>query len=138
MREERERIGLSQPQFAAVAGTTKQTVFAWETNKTAPDAVQLSAFADAGADVLYIVTGDLNTKALSADEQELITAFRAAPLVVKAAVIGALTAGPAPSQKIKQVVKGSANQVAGGNIDNQQGGGNEVQGETKPRGKRKG
>ena len=57
LREERERLGMSQPAFAAVADTTKQTLFSWETGKTAPDGFQLAALATAGADVLYILTG---------------------------------------------------------------------------------
>jgi transcriptional regulator with XRE-family HTH domain len=57
LREERERLGMTQPAFAAIAGTTKQTLFSWETGKTAPDASQLSALAASGVDVLYILTG---------------------------------------------------------------------------------
>ena len=57
LRAEREALGLSQPKFAALAGTTKQTLFSWESGKTAPDGFQLSALAAAGADVLYILTG---------------------------------------------------------------------------------
>ena len=57
LRDERKRLGLSQPAFAELAGTTKQTVFSWETGKTAPDAFQLAALAAAGADALYILTG---------------------------------------------------------------------------------
>lgn len=137
LREERERLGFSQPKFASVAGTTKQTLFAWETGKTAPDAVQLSAFAGIGADVLYILTGEIDSQALSSDEQELVAAFRAAPLAVKAAAIGALTSGTtAPTKKLKQVVKGTANQVAGRDLANHRGVTNEVGGGTKAKGKR--
>lgn len=57
LREERERLGLSQPKFAAIAGTTKQTLFSWETGKTAPDGFQMARFAEAGVDVLYVLTG---------------------------------------------------------------------------------
>ena len=57
LKSERERLGHSQPSFAMVAGTTKQTLFSWEMGKTAPDAAQLAALYAAGADVLYIVTG---------------------------------------------------------------------------------
>jgi transcriptional regulator with XRE-family HTH domain len=63
LRSERENLGLSQPKFAAIADTTKQTLFSWETGKTAPDGFQLSALAAAGADVLYIVTGQRNQSA---------------------------------------------------------------------------
>lgn len=57
LREERERLQLSQPKFAAIAGTTKQTLHSWESGKTAPDGFQLSALAAAGVDVLYVLTG---------------------------------------------------------------------------------
>lgn len=57
LRKERERLGLSQPKFAALASTTKQTLFSWETGKTAPDGFQFEALATAGVDVLYILTG---------------------------------------------------------------------------------
>lgn len=95
LREERERLGMSQPAYAAIAGTTKQTLFSWESGKTAPDGFQLAALADEGTDVLYVITGqhDPATPRLTADEQELLTLFRAAPLAVKAAAIGALQGG---------------------------------------------
>lgn len=57
LREQREGLGMSQPSFAALAGTTKQTLFSWESGKTAPDAAQLAALAAAGVDVLYVITG---------------------------------------------------------------------------------
>lgn len=57
LREERERLGMSQPAFAGIAKTTKQTLFSWETGKTAPDGFQLAALSEAGVDVLYILTG---------------------------------------------------------------------------------
>ena len=57
LREERERLGMSQPAFASLAGTTKQTLFSWETGKTAPDGFQMAALAAADVDVLYVVTG---------------------------------------------------------------------------------
>lgn len=73
LRDERKRLGLSQPAFAALAGTTKQTLFSWETGKTAPDAFQLAAFAAAGADVLYILTGQPIADTASAAAQGIDT-----------------------------------------------------------------
>lgn len=70
LREERERLGLSQPRFAAIAGTTKQTLFSWETGKTAPDAFQIAALANAGVDVLYVLTGQRQGGAASTLAQE--------------------------------------------------------------------
>lgn len=80
LRDERKRLGLSQPAFAELAGTTKQTVFSWETGKTAPDAFQLAALAAAGADALYILTGQpsqgLPAKdTLPPDQQVLVSAY---------------------------------------------------------------
>lgn len=57
LREEREAMGLSQPKFAELVATTKQTLFSWETDKTSPGAVELAVFAANGVDVLYVLTG---------------------------------------------------------------------------------
>jgi transcriptional regulator with XRE-family HTH domain len=57
LREERLRLGLSQPTFAALAGATKGAQAKWEKNAASPNALALIAFAEAGADVLYILTG---------------------------------------------------------------------------------
>ena len=100
LREERERLGLSQPAFAAVAGTTKQTLFSWETGKTAPDGFQLEALATAGADVLYILTGQRTggasapppPRAVSEGDRILLDNFHAAPAQVQAGVKTALGA----------------------------------------------
>lgn len=52
------RLGLSQTAFAALAGVTKSAQIKWESgNSSAPTAPALSAFAEAGADILYILTG---------------------------------------------------------------------------------
>lgn len=57
LKEERERLGLSQPRFGELTGCVKQTVIQWEKGASAPNARQLAAIAAAGADVLYILTG---------------------------------------------------------------------------------
>lgn len=73
LREERERLGLSQPSFAAIAATTKQTVFSWESGKTAPDGFQLSALAGQGVDVLYVITGQrAQSSPIELDSDELV------------------------------------------------------------------
>ncbi len=47
----------SQADFAALADASKRAQIDWEKGTSSPNAVALSAFADAGADVLYILTG---------------------------------------------------------------------------------
>jgi hypothetical protein len=80
----------------------------------------LFQFAAAGADIQYIITGQRSAQALTRDEVELLEAFRAAPLAVKAAAIGALQGGSAPAKsKTKQVVHGSVAQQVTGDVINQ-------------------
>ncbi len=57
LREERERLELTQPAFAEAAGAKKRTLIDWEKGVSSPTAVQLSALSEIGADVLYILTG---------------------------------------------------------------------------------
>lgn len=95
IREERERLGFTQPAFGAVGGVQKLAQLKYEKGERFPGADYLAAVAKVGADVQYIVTGEHCSGALSADENELIGKFRAAPLAVKAAAIAAVTAGSA-------------------------------------------
>lgn len=57
LRAERESLCLSQPTLANLIGVGKTTVINWEKGSSAPDAEQLSVMAEAGFDVLYVVTG---------------------------------------------------------------------------------
>lgn len=57
LREERERLGLTQPAFAEAAGAAKRTLIEWEKGSTSPNAVQMSALSAIGVDVLYVLTG---------------------------------------------------------------------------------
>ena len=58
LREERERLGKTQEEFAAVAGVTRRPYVEWEKGTgPSPSAQNLAAMAAAGADVLYILTG---------------------------------------------------------------------------------
>lgn len=61
LREERKRLGFTQPAFATIAGVKKNTQIQWEKNAGAPNAKALSALAEKGADVLYILTGRRET-----------------------------------------------------------------------------
>ncbi|UCV13777.1 helix-turn-helix domain-containing protein [Quatrionicoccus australiensis] len=121
--EERDRLGLSQSDLAVSGLVTMRSQRNYEKGDRFPDAAYLSAIASVGADVRYIVTGQRDGPApetLSADERELLALFRAAPLAVKAAAIGALQGGSSKAQKSQkqtsisigtnhgQVVKGGA------------------------------
>lgn len=81
LKEERERLGLTQPQLAEVAMSSKRTVIDWEKGVSSPTTVQLAALAEAGADVLYIVAGQRSqgvaeVELLPSDERVLLDSYR--------------------------------------------------------------
>lgn len=119
LKDERDRLGLNQTAFGAIGGVLKQAQLKYEKGERFPDASYLAAIAKVGADVQYIVTGAHCPGSLSADENELLEKFRTAPLAVKAAAIGALTAGGESQNKpAKQVFHGAVGQAIEGGITN--------------------
>lgn len=60
LKEERTRLGLTQPVFAELAGVKKRAIVDWEKGSSSPTALQLQAFASKGVDVQYIITGSPN------------------------------------------------------------------------------
>lgn len=80
IRDERERLGFSQVDFAALAGATRKTLFNWESGAAAPNATALAVWADHGLDVLYVVTGQRSqpvpeTATLSPRQRALLDNF---------------------------------------------------------------
>lgn len=57
LKDERKRLGLTQPELADVAGAAKRTVIDWEKGVSSPTAAQLESLARVGMDVLYVITG---------------------------------------------------------------------------------
>lgn len=94
LRKERDALGYTQDEMAENTKVSKRSYCAYEAGETAPSAKLLAALAVMGMDVAYLLTGQRNPAAppprLTPDEQELLALFRAAPLAVKAAAIGAL------------------------------------------------
>ena len=70
LREERERLGFTQPAFAELAGTTKKSQIDYEKDITQPKANYLAAIAEVGADICYIVTGKTSKEQKSDFEAE--------------------------------------------------------------------
>lgn len=84
LKEERERLGYNQTDFAALARAAKRTQIDWEKGVSSPTAEQLAAFATIGADVLYILTGQRSgmvalAPALKPDEAALLDNYRHSP-----------------------------------------------------------
>jgi transcriptional regulator with XRE-family HTH domain len=57
LREERERLGFNQTDFAGLGEASLRSQIEWEKGKAYPNAKILAAIAAAGADVQYILTG---------------------------------------------------------------------------------
>jgi transcriptional regulator with XRE-family HTH domain len=114
LKEERRRLQLNQKDFAALGGVTKDTQLNYENGSRRPDSSYLEAIAAQGVDVLYVLTGQRNTSALSPDEADLVRRYREAPGAVRAAALAALTAGAAPA-KYQQHFEGAniGQQVSG-------------------------
>ena len=111
IRAERERLGLKQDQL----GVAPKTQRYYENDERQADAAYLAAFAGQGADVLFILTGRRDTQGISADENALLSGFRAMDARGKAgvlAMIAGLTQPPGSTFQIGgsvgQVVQGDA------------------------------
>lgn len=57
LKEERERVGLSQTALAAAGEQSKRTQIYYEQDKVEPGAKYLSALARLGVDIQYVLTG---------------------------------------------------------------------------------
>lgn len=79
LREERERLGYTQPAFAELAGTTKKSQIDYEKDLTQPKAGYLASIADAGADINYIVTG-ISERSPKSNPVDYIDSFTVVPV----------------------------------------------------------
>lgn len=79
LKEERERLGLNQTEFAAKAGASKNSQYNYEKGERSPDASYLAAVAEQGVDVLYVVCGERKPAAagsITSDESSLLEFYR--------------------------------------------------------------
>ena len=111
---ERERLGFTQPDVAALTAVGKTTVINWEKGTSSPTAAQLEKLAKFGMDVLFVVTGTHAggvppAPSLSSEESTMLDYFRNASGPVRRAALGALLGGVAssPSQVMQNTGSGS-------------------------------
>jgi gp16 family phage-associated protein len=55
--KERDRLGLTIPELAEIAGVKKNTVISWQKDVSSPPAAKLAALGEAGVDLLYVLKG---------------------------------------------------------------------------------
>lgn len=80
LRQERDRLQLTQDELGQLGGVNRNTQGKYEKNERNPDSSYLEAVAAAGVDVLYLLTGkrqQLEEGALSSAETELVGYYRA-------------------------------------------------------------
>lgn len=77
--EERNRLGLTQAAFGALASVTKLTQFNYEKGTRHPDSAYLMAIAESGVDVNYLLTGKrtVTQKEINEELRYLADAFEA-------------------------------------------------------------
>lgn len=79
LRAERERLSLTQEQFAEIGGASKRAQAGWEKGEQVPNAEFLASVAAAGVDVLFVITGQRTPRAadaLAPDEAALIDNYK--------------------------------------------------------------
>ena len=128
LREERERLALSQQALAEKCGVTARSQRNYESGERNPDSAYLAAIAAAGADVLYVLTGQRSPSMPAADpaEQVLLDSYRhcggqakqnllqtAALLSAGLGSVGVATAAHATGGVSQSNVHGSNHFVAG-------------------------
>ena len=119
LKTERENLGLSQQALADRLGISLRSQQNYEKGDRNPDSAYLAAIAAAGADVLYILTGQhaggvKPAPTLTAEEETMLGYFRDASKEVRRAALGVLLGASAPVGGGQQVNSASgAVQVLG-------------------------
>ncbi|MGK5059014.1 helix-turn-helix domain-containing protein [Janthinobacterium sp. LB2P49] len=109
LKEERQRLGMNQEDFAAVGGLKRRAQTLYEQDERAPDALYLRALAGIGVDVHYILTGERLQSAVTSDERELLDGYRSMDVRGKAGVLGMIGGMRSPTPPSQQA--GSAAHV---------------------------
>lgn len=88
LKEERDRLGLTQEQMAGRLDVTQKTQGLYERGQRMPNAEYLAVMADLGCDVLYVLTGQRTPAAqpLSVREACMLENYRALDEEDKAAM----------------------------------------------------
>ncbi|MDR0234149.1 MAG: helix-turn-helix domain-containing protein [Zoogloeaceae bacterium] len=109
IRQERERLGISQRQFGPMCGASRTTQRAYEHDETTPKSDYLDRAEALGCDKHYILTGLRDARALPKTQREvlessspehlaLLKAYNDAPDILKRAALAVLgVAGKPPA-----------------------------------------
>lgn len=107
LKKERERLGYTQTDFAALVGASKKSQIRWEHDESYPDAAALAAFAEAGANVMWIITGQESGSSpppIAPSVRTLIDNYEAADEAGKRVIEGAADLAARSARLMKQKV----------------------------------
>lgn len=76
LREERNRLGFTQEEFAEIAKIVKNTQLKYENGSRYPDALYLQAISEVGADISYIVTGIRSNRNIETKLRGMLTMLK--------------------------------------------------------------
>ncbi|RAX07648.1 helix-turn-helix domain-containing protein [Photorhabdus bodei] len=114
LKKERKRLSLKQDEAAQMCGVSREMWSKYERGVAVPGGDVWVAFALAGANVQFILTGISSSNVvLSPDESELVQYYRQAPLALKVAAVAALQSGLSNVSSTKQKITGNGNRIAG-------------------------
>ncbi|CAE15827.1 MULTISPECIES: helix-turn-helix domain-containing protein [Photorhabdus] len=114
LKKERKRLSLKQDEAAQMCGVSREMWSKYERGVAVPGGDVWVAFALAGANVQFILTGTSSSNVvLSPDESELVQYYRQAPLALKVAAVAALQSGLSNVSSTKQKITGNGNRIAG-------------------------
>jgi len=86
LKEERERLGLTQTACGEAGGVKKLAQIQYEKGASFPTARYLAEAAAAGVDVLYVITGSRGGVVLTPEETALVDNFRHSPPEARKAI----------------------------------------------------
>ncbi len=116
LKEERKRLKLTQAAAGSIAGVTRETWSRYEGGAVSPGMEALEAFALAGADVQYVLTGLRGSTPLTTKERLFLEQFRRSTEVQQDEALRALLGGQASAstqhtfKEVGQYIHGSVNQ----------------------------
>ena len=90
LKEERNKVKLSQEVFGAIAGVSKQSQINYEKSERYPDLKYLQNIAELGCDVQYIITGISSSSLISKEQTEILDLFHNADMSLRKAAIQVL------------------------------------------------
>jgi len=108
LKQERERLGYSQTEFASMAGKTRKTLFGYETGARSPDAEALAVWAASGLDILYVVTGQRSVPVqpeqtrISRRENAMLDNYRACDEEDRKAIERIALSASSPKEELKK------------------------------------